>query len=52
MVLVGNKCDLPTRNIDMGQAKEASVRPKILFIKIIKNIQIAQCVSPAMIILF
>lgn len=49
MVLVGNKCDLPTRNIDMGQAKEASVRPTILFIKIIKNIQIAQCVSPAMI---
>ncbi len=22
MVLVGNKCDLPTRNVDMSQAKE------------------------------
>ena len=22
MVLVGNKCDLPTRNVNMGQAKE------------------------------
>ena len=33
MVLVGNKCDLPTRNIDMTQAKEASKMFGIPFVE-------------------
>jgi len=33
MVLVGNKCDLPTRNIDVEQAKEASRNFGIPFIE-------------------
>ena len=32
MVLVGNKCDLPTRNVNMGQAREVNRRrPLIAF---------------------
>ena len=27
MVLVGNKCDLPTRNVDMKQANEMTRQP-------------------------
>jgi GTPase SAR1 family protein len=33
MVLVGNKCDLPTRNIDMVQAKDASKMYGIPFVE-------------------
>ena len=33
MVLVGNKCDLPTRNVDMGQAKEVSKNYGIPFVE-------------------
>jgi GTPase KRas protein len=33
MVLVGNKCDLPTRNIDMIQAKDASKLYGIPFVE-------------------
>ncbi|TRY74516.1 hypothetical protein TCAL_00757, partial [Tigriopus californicus] len=33
MVLVGNKCDLPTRNVDMGQAKEVAKSYGIPFIE-------------------
>ena len=33
MVLVGNKCDLPTRNVDMNQAKEQAKHYGIPFIE-------------------
>lgn len=33
MVLVGNKCDLPTRNVDMAQAKEVSKNYGIPFVE-------------------
>ena len=33
MVLVGNKCDLPTRNMDMGQAKDVAKSYSIPFIE-------------------
>lgn len=33
MVLVGNKCDLPTRNVDMGQAKDVAKSYGIPFIE-------------------
>ena len=33
MVLVGNKCDLPTRNVDMGQAKEVAKNYGIPFVE-------------------
>ncbi len=33
MVLVGNKCDLPTRNVDMNQAKEVARNYGIPFIE-------------------
>jgi len=33
MVLVGNKCDLPTRNVDMTQAREVARNYGIPFIE-------------------
>ena len=33
MVLVGNKCDLPTRNMDMAQAKDVAKSYSIPFIE-------------------
>ena len=33
MVLVGNKCDLPTRNVDMAQAKEVAKNYGIPFVE-------------------
>ena len=33
MVLVGNKCDLPTRNVDMNNAKEQAKHYGIPFIE-------------------
>lgn len=33
MVLVGNKCDLPTRNVDMNNAKEVAKNYGIPFIE-------------------
>merc|ERR1711876_145235 len=33
MVLVGNKCDLPTRNVDMNNAKEQAKHYDIPFIE-------------------
>ena len=33
MVLVGNKCDLPTRNVDMTQAKEVAKNYGIPFVE-------------------
>jgi Fe2+ transport system protein B len=33
MVLVGNKCDLPTRNVNMGQAREVARSYGIPFIE-------------------
>ena len=33
MVLVGNKCDLPTRNMDMGRAKDVAKSYSIPFIE-------------------
>ena len=33
MVLVGNKCDLPTRNVDMSQAKDVAKSYGIPFIE-------------------
>lgn len=33
MVLVGNKCDLPTRNVDMAQAQEVAKNYDIPFIE-------------------
>jgi GTPase SAR1 family protein len=33
MVLVGNKCDLPTRNVDMTQAKEVARNYGIPFVE-------------------
>ena len=40
MVMVGNKCDLPTRSIDMQQVNRENIRT--LFSKIISAIQIAR----------
>ena len=33
MVLVGNKCDLPTRSIDMQQARDAATHYQIPFVE-------------------
>merc|ERR1711950_3992 len=33
MVLVGNKCDLPTRNMDMAQAKDVAKSYSIPFVE-------------------
>ena len=33
MVMVGNKCDLPTRSIDMQQARDAAVNYGIPFVE-------------------
>ena len=33
MVLVGNKCDLPTRNVDMAQARERGRNYNIPFVE-------------------
>ena len=33
MVMVGNKCDLPTRNIDMQQARNAATNYGIPFVE-------------------
>ena len=33
MIMVGNKCDLPTRSIDMQQARDAAVNYGIPFVE-------------------
>ena len=33
MVMVGNKCDLPTRSIDMQQARDAAINYGIPFVE-------------------